>query len=98
VKIRHLAVTLTLLFLARPAFPWGANGHRVVGRIAEHHLSEAAARGVACILGPESLAQAATWPDEIRSDPPGTAPSPGTSSIWTTARPTIPPSIRRGMW
>lgn len=68
-KIRHLAVTLTLLFLARPAFPWGANGHRVVGRIAEHHLSEAAARGVACILGSESLAQAATWPDEIRSDP-----------------------------
>jgi hypothetical protein len=69
VKIRHVFATLTLLLLARPAFPWGANGHRVVGRIAEHHLSPAAARGVACILGGESLAQAATWPDEIRSDP-----------------------------
>lgn len=68
-KIRHLAVALTLLLCAQPAFPWGANGHRAVGRIAEHHLSEAAARGVAGILGPESLAQAATWPDEIRSDP-----------------------------
>jgi hypothetical protein len=62
-------MTVALLLLARPAFPWGATGHRVVGRIAEHHLSEAAARGVACILGPESLAQVATWPDEIRSDP-----------------------------
>jgi heat shock protein HspQ len=69
VKIRHLCVTLMLLLSARSAFAWGANGHRVVGRVAEHHLSPAAARGVACILGGESLAQAATWPDEIRSDP-----------------------------
>ena len=68
-KIRHAAVALMLLLSARPAFPWGANGHRAVGRIAERHLSEAAARGVASILGSESLAQAATWPDEIRSDP-----------------------------
>lgn len=52
-----------------PAFAWGPTGHRVVGRIAERHLSEAAARGVAAILGSESLAQAATWPDEIRADP-----------------------------
>ncbi len=40
-----------------------------MARIAERHLSEAAARGVAGILGSESLVQAATWPDEIRSDP-----------------------------
>jgi hypothetical protein len=68
-QIRRLCVALTLLLCARPAFPWGANGHRAVGRIAEHHLSEAAARSVASILGAESLAQAGTWPDEIRSDP-----------------------------
>ncbi|HZF09450.1 MAG TPA: S1/P1 nuclease [Thermoanaerobaculia bacterium] len=69
-NLRHVSLTTAaLLLLARPAFPWGATGHRVVGRIAEHHLSEAAARGVAGILGPESLAQVATWPDEIRSDP-----------------------------
>ena len=69
-KTSHrLALTLLLLLAARPALCWGPTGHRVVGRIAERHLSEAAARGVAAILGPESLAQAATWPDEIRSDP-----------------------------
>jgi nuclease S1 len=60
---------LLLILVPGVAFPWGANGHRAVGRIAEHHLSAAAARGVAAILGGESLAQASTWPDEIRSDP-----------------------------
>ncbi len=57
------------LLAAAPALAWGPVGHRVVGLVAEHHLSEAAVRGVAAILGSESLARAATWPDEIRSDP-----------------------------
>lgn len=48
---------------------WGPNGHRIVGEIADRHLTEAARRGVAEILGDESLAEAATWPDDIRSDP-----------------------------
>jgi len=71
-KARCVAVSSLALALALPpasAFAWGPTGHRVVGRIAERHLSEAAARGVAAILGAESLVQAATWPDEIRSDP-----------------------------
>jgi hypothetical protein len=62
--------------LPRPALSWGPIGHRVVGRVAEHHLSEVAARGVAAILGAETLAQASTWPDEIRTDP-----------AWDTAKP-----------
>jgi hypothetical protein len=70
VKTSHVAA-LSLLLALQPysAFAWGPTGHRVVGRIAERHLSEAAARGVAGILGSESLVQASTWPDEIRSDP-----------------------------
>ncbi len=73
-KIRHplaLALLLPAALLIAPgsASAWGPIGHRVVGRIAERHLSAAAARGVAAILGPESLAQVSTWPDEIRSDP-----------------------------
>ena len=69
-KTRCVAVLSLLLALqSMPASAWGPTGHRVVGRIAERHLSEAAARGVAGILGSESLVQAATWPDEIRSDP-----------------------------
>ena len=71
-KARRVAVSSFALVLALPpasAFAWGPTGHRAVARIAERHLSEAAARGVAAILGAESLVQAATWPDEIRSDP-----------------------------
>ena len=48
---------------------WGANGHRIVGQIAENHLSEKAAVAVADLIGPEGLAQVSTWADEIRSDP-----------------------------
>lgn len=50
-------------------YGWGATGHRTVGQIAEWHLSTAAAREVKALLGRESLAEAATYPDEIRSDP-----------------------------
>jgi hypothetical protein len=67
VALSFLAIALALAPVA--AFAWGPTGHRVVARIAERHLSGAAARGVAAILGAESLVQAATWPDEIRSDP-----------------------------
>lgn len=62
---------LVVLFLALPpaVSAWGPNGHRVVGRIAMHHLTDEAARAVACLIGPEDLDQVSTWPDEIRSDP-----------------------------
>lgn len=48
---------------------WGANGHRVVGEIAQRHLSNAARQGVASLIGDTSLARISTWPDEVRSDP-----------------------------
>jgi hypothetical protein len=64
-------MALVALLLATPstAFAWGPNGHRIVGRIAMHHLTDEAARAVECLLGPEGLDQVATWPDEIRADP-----------------------------
>ena len=70
-RVRRLLVLACLLPLAaaRPAAAWGATGHRVVGRVAESHLSPAAAQAVRELLGHDSLAQAATWPDDVRSDP-----------------------------
>jgi hypothetical protein len=47
---------------------FGATGHRVVGQIAENHLTDSARAGVQDLLGRESLAQVSTWADEIRSD------------------------------
>lgn len=68
--MRRLAAAALLAVLAPPAaHAWGPTGHRIVGRIAERHLAPETARAVASLIGPESLAQASTWPDEIRSDP-----------------------------
>lgn len=67
---RALTVLFALLLTApTTAFPFGANGHRIIGRIAENHLTAEARHAVQCLIGPESLAQASTWADEIRSDP-----------------------------
>ena len=64
---------LALLFLgpafAPSALAWGPRGHRVVGRIAERHLTPQAAHEVAALLAPEQLAYVTTWADEIRSEP-----------------------------
>jgi len=60
---------LALLGLPAAAWGWGDNGHRIVGEIAERHLSERARREIAVILDGDGLAEASTWPDDIRSDP-----------------------------
>jgi hypothetical protein len=48
---------------------WGVTGHRTCGRIAENHLTPAARAAVHDLLGDESLADASTWADEVRSQP-----------------------------
>lgn len=67
-----LSLPATLLLAAlttQPAAAWGPKGHRVVGQVAENHLSPEALAAVRELLGSESLARAGTWADEIRSDP-----------------------------
>ncbi len=66
--IPSLAVVLALTVPA-PVLAWGATGHRVVAAIAERYLSSSARRGVARILGNETIAEASNWPDFMRSDP-----------------------------
>ena len=60
---------LALLCAPFSLLAWGVVGHRAVARIAENHLTPSARREVARLLGPETMALASTWPDEIRSDP-----------------------------
>ena len=60
---------LTLFLVPFLAFGWGKTGHRVVGQIAQNHLTPKAAKAVKDLLGPDSLAAVANWADEIRSDP-----------------------------
>ena len=63
--------TFILLLLITPfyLFGWGKVGHRVVGEIAERHLTEEAKKQIKELLGGESLAIASTWADEMRSNP-----------------------------
>lgn len=60
----------------RPASGWGQTGHRVVGELAERHLSPPARRAVRELLDGHSLARASTWPDEIRAFPRWSCTSP----------------------
>ena len=66
---RFLAALLCCTIPAGPALAWGQTGHRVTGAVAERYLSGVARANVQLLLGTESLAEAATWPDDMRSDP-----------------------------
>ena len=65
---------LLLALVALPAFGWGAQGHRLVARLADAELTPAARAEVAKLLAGEAdptLAGIANWADELRdTDPP----------------------------
>ncbi|UYQ92594.1 S1/P1 nuclease [Chitinophaga horti] len=65
-KLCGLAL-LMVLFLGK-AHAWGPIGHRVVGEIATNHLSAKAKKGIAALIGRETLAMISNWPDFIKSD------------------------------
>lgn len=70
--MKYLIVLFSFLLTLAPSnetLKWGANGHRAVGEVASHYLTDEARKGVTKVLGHESLAIASTWMDEIRSDP-----------------------------
>ena len=68
--MRKLFALSVCLFLSlSPALAFGPTGHRIVGHIAQKHLTRKARRAVKALIGPQNLAQVATWADEIRSDP-----------------------------
>ena len=72
--MRKLLVVATL-GLHLPAFAWGPEGHRLVARIAEQELTDKAKARIAEIIGHgHSIAETASWPDEIRPSRPETAP------------------------
>jgi hypothetical protein len=64
---------LTLLILcllgSAEAAAWGQIGHRVTGEIAEGYLSEEARAAIEDLLPNETLAEASTYADEMRSNP-----------------------------
>lgn len=65
-----LALVISTLFKAVPAFAWGDLGHQITAEIAEQILNKdlKTKRALQAILGVEPLAVSATWPDHVRED------------------------------
>ena len=56
------------LLVAQYTFSWGVTGHRVIGEIAQDHLTKKAKKELHKIIGKETLAWWSNWPDFIKSD------------------------------
>ncbi|TLX48278.1 S1/P1 Nuclease [Pseudoalteromonas phenolica] len=68
---KTLALSLTMLtaLSSHKVIAWGQNGHRVIGEIADMHLTDSTKSALQPLLAGSSLAQISTWPDEMRSNP-----------------------------
>jgi hypothetical protein len=65
---KFLAGLLLAFLFPIASFAWGPNGHRIVAEIAWLHLTPQARKAVNNILGRQSMAMVANWPDFIKSD------------------------------
>jgi hypothetical protein len=67
-KLSIFAATIGACLSPAPALAWGKTGHRASAAIGDTHLSGLARAHVREIMGVETLAEAANWPDEMRSN------------------------------
>ena len=74
VCVAVLSLGLLGVLLSSSAHGWSRFGHEVVGHLAEYELTPAARDRIADLLGEHSLADVASWADEVRPDRPETAP------------------------
>ncbi|MEQ8909692.1 MAG: S1/P1 nuclease [Vicingaceae bacterium] len=66
--MKRISLSLSLCLLSLLSFGWGQTGHRTIAHIAQNHLNKKAQKAIHKLMGHESLVQASTWMDEIRSD------------------------------
>ncbi|MDH5609005.1 MAG: S1/P1 nuclease [Cyclobacteriaceae bacterium] len=66
--MRAVLFSCFLFFSIFSAHGWGQTGHRIVGQIAENHLSKKARKAILSILSGESLAEVSNYMDFIKSD------------------------------
>ncbi len=72
--MKKLFAFLLLCLTAAPANAWGPQGHKLVALIAMDHLTPVAHKNVKALLGPETLADVASWPDAYRPNETQTSP------------------------
>src|SRR5690554_4697468 len=63
-----IALIVSCLLFSLEVSAWGMLGHRVVGEVANEHLSEEAKEKLKSILGNKTLAEVSNWMDDIKSD------------------------------
>ena len=70
---RRLLITAFLLLIAPSALGWSALGHRLIGELAQRHLTPTARAQIAELLAGEpdpTLSGVATWADNLRDNDP----------------------------
>jgi hypothetical protein len=67
-KFKNLCLMAAFMAFSFTVFGWGQTGHRVVAEIAQNHLSKKAQKAIHRLMGHESLVEASTWMDNIKSD------------------------------
>lgn len=70
-SLARTAAGLVALALTSASWAWGAQGHRMVGYVADAELSPKARIAVRRIMRADSLASIANWMDEVRGTPEG---------------------------
>jgi len=66
--MKKIASLFMLVLVTTQLFGWGQTGHRVIGQIAENHISRQAKKRLSVILDGQSLAMVANFMDEIKSE------------------------------
>jgi hypothetical protein len=68
-KLNKLIIGVVAATMSFQALSWGQVGHRVTGAIAQQHLTPQAQLAISQLLINEDLAEASTYPDEMRANP-----------------------------
>ncbi len=63
-----LGVVLTVFAKEPETVLWGKTGHRVIGEVAQQHLSKKARKSIEKLLDHEGLAFTSTFADEVKGD------------------------------
>ena len=66
--MRRITIILTIALSSQLVYGWGANGHRVIGEVAQQYLTEKAQQGIQELLNGPTLAEVSNWMDNIKSN------------------------------
>jgi hypothetical protein len=64
--LRAMFLVLALILSSSPGFPWGGEGHQVIGLIAEKYMTTAALAKAGGLLDGSAIDAVASWADESR--------------------------------